>query len=284
VPAHRFPDFVIIGAMKAGTTTLFEQLALQTGVFMPAMKELDFFIAERNWRRGLDWYAAQFAAAPEQAILGEASPNYTKAASFKGVPERLHELIPNAKLIYLLRDPVARMRSQYAHSVLSGRERQSPEAAITETSGYLDTSLYGAQLVLYRRLFPEEQILVVLTEEMRDDPTGFLERVQGFLGLPTIEVPDPTRRANVTAERRGYGPIAATLRRRGRPVLDLARRVLPDSWYDFMQTRMSLDVPPERLTVPDPVIERLSGYLADDRKLLLSQCEGLDLSKWPVIE
>jgi hypothetical protein len=78
--------------------------------------------------------------------------------------------------------------------------------------------------------------------------------------------------------------MAATLRRRGRPVLDLARRVLPDSWYDFMQTRMSLDVPPERLSVPDPVIERLAGHLADDRKLLLSQCEGLDLSKWPVIE
>ncbi|MEZ5721509.1 MAG: sulfotransferase [Paracoccaceae bacterium] len=81
------PQFIIIGAMKSGTTTLYRYLDLHPAVEMSRDKETDFFLTEKNRARGLDWYAAQFTS--EARVRGEASPNYTKRRDFPGVPERL---------------------------------------------------------------------------------------------------------------------------------------------------------------------------------------------------
>jgi hypothetical protein len=100
------PNLIVIGAMKAGTTSLHAYLSLHPEIFMSANKEPRFFTEEWNWHKGLEWYEAQF---PERVtIRGESTPDYTKLPEIRNVPERIHSLIPDVRLIYLVRDPIDR--------------------------------------------------------------------------------------------------------------------------------------------------------------------------------
>ncbi|MBC7173545.1 MAG: sulfotransferase domain-containing protein, partial [Polyangiaceae bacterium] len=96
----RLPDFLIIGAAKSGTTTLFRYLINHSRVFDLAEKEPCFFDAEVNWGRGLDWYRNLFVGARDDQLCGEASTNYTRYPQVPGVPERIKRVVPDAKLIY----------------------------------------------------------------------------------------------------------------------------------------------------------------------------------------
>lgn len=100
------PNLVVIGAAKCGTTSLHEYLNAHPQIAMSREKELDFFVAEKNWSRGLDWYEAQFEDAP---IRGESSVSYAAFPEYQGVPERIVRALPDARVIYLVRDPVERV-------------------------------------------------------------------------------------------------------------------------------------------------------------------------------
>ena len=114
------PNLIIIGAMKCGTSALHQYLDQHPDIAMSKEKELDFFIEDRNWRKGLDWYRSMF---PDSGVVrGEASPDYTHYPAIPGVPERMHTVVPGAKLIYMVRDPVERMLSQYMHNRWTGIE------------------------------------------------------------------------------------------------------------------------------------------------------------------
>ena len=138
----RLPNFIVIGAMKSGTTSLFHYLQAHPQVFMSPLKEVEFFVEEKNWRRGMDWYRAQFAgASPGALAIGEASTAYTKYPEYPGVPERIASSLPDARLIYILRDPIERIRSHYQHRVLSGAEREPLERAVLNDERYMNLSL-----------------------------------------------------------------------------------------------------------------------------------------------
>ncbi len=109
------PDFIIIGAMKCGTSTLAAQLAAQPGVFMTTPKEPNFFSDDDVFARGPDWYASLFADAAPGDLKGEASTHYTKLPDYPDCAARLHAALPQARLIYLTRDPVERLISHYIH-------------------------------------------------------------------------------------------------------------------------------------------------------------------------
>src|SRR5919106_4193832 len=97
------PTFVIIGAQKCGTTALHSYLSRHPEVSMSRPKELDFFVEGANWEKGVDWYRSRFDGAAK--ARGESSPNYTAHPMLAGVPERMAELVPDAKLIFMVRDP-----------------------------------------------------------------------------------------------------------------------------------------------------------------------------------
>src|ERR687891_2907647 len=115
------PNLLIIGAQKWGTTSLHAYLDLHPDVHMSAEKELDFFIADRGWRNGPDWYARRFR--DDAAVRGEASPNYTAWPVWDGVPERAASLVRGARLVYLVRDPIERLESHYLQRRLQDGER-----------------------------------------------------------------------------------------------------------------------------------------------------------------
>jgi len=156
---------------------------------MSSPKELKFFVAERNWTKGLEWYESRFAQSGDAVAIGEASPIYSMAHAFAGVPERIASLIPDAKLIYVMRHPIERMKSHYLHRVAHGSERRPVERALRESTGYLNTSRYAYQLEQYLEWFPREQIMLIRSEELRDRRLHTLQRVFGFLNIDTGWVP-----------------------------------------------------------------------------------------------
>ena len=207
-PATDLPTFIVIGAMKAGTTSLYHYLRNHDEIFMSRIKELDFFVTESNWSRGLSWYKHQFSGAGDALARGEASTLYTKFPEYQGVPERIAGLIPDVKLVYVVRDPIVRLRSHYQHRFMTGAETAPAEVALLENPIYLSCSRYAMQLERYLDHFPREQILIVRSESLKHDRQATVQEVYRFLGV------DPTRLPPVletefyqTAQRRSYPPI-----------------------------------------------------------------------------
>jgi hypothetical protein len=181
------PTFIIIGAMKCGTTSLHHYLGAHPDVCMPLKKETDFFVAELNYGRGLAWYESLFTRAAK--ARGEASPHYAKTWRFTGIPERMHSLLPGARLIYLVRDPLQRMISQYNHLYASGLEHRPVAAALAAAlddespSAYLNDSSYHRNLAPFLSKYSLDQILVLAAEDLQHQRQATLRRVFEFIGV-----------------------------------------------------------------------------------------------------
>jgi Sulfotransferase domain len=162
------PNLVVIGAAKCGTTSLHEYLDEHPEISMSREKELHFFVEEKSWSRGLEWYESQFdATAP---VRGESSPGYSAYPLYRGVPERMAATIPEAKLVYLVRDPVDRIVSHYTHRTVNWPEMGTIEEALADPhvrEWLVTPSRYWLQLEQYLEHFPAEQILVVDSDELR---------------------------------------------------------------------------------------------------------------------
>ncbi|MBV7340241.1 sulfotransferase domain-containing protein [Chloroflexi bacterium TSY] len=177
------PNLIIIGAMKCATTSLHYYLDQHPDIFMSRHKELNFFIDERNWSYGRDWYCTHFGG--QGKIWDEASPNYTAYPRFQNVAQRMHNVLPNAKLIYLVRDPIERIVSHYLHLYTNGHEQQSPPEALQnlEENKYVLRSQYYMQLEQYLKYYPLDQILVLQTESLQVQRRETLAIVFYFLGV-----------------------------------------------------------------------------------------------------
>lgn len=199
----RLPDFVIIGAMKAGTTTVFDRLGQVNGVTLPATKEPHFFSNDQRWTRGLAWYMSLFDGCA--GVTGEASVSYSDAATVEVVVDRMHRVLPEARILFALRDPMARMRSHYHHEVLRTRETRPFSLAVADPSkSFVTRSLYGATLAAYLQRFDPGQILVYRLEDLDDPGTGTWQRILAHLALEPA--PMPRGRRNESAARPQYTP------------------------------------------------------------------------------
>jgi hypothetical protein len=182
------PNLIVIGAMKCGTSALHQYLSLHPDVFMSHEKELDFFIADRNWTKGVGWYESMFPS--EAAVRGESSPDYTNYPTLPGVPEKMHAIVPDAKLIYMVRDPVERIVSQYIHNRWTGIETRPLSEALTSTNGsrmddtrYIRRSKYFMQLQQYLPYFSKSNMLVLTQEDLFQRRQATLQRIFRFLGV-----------------------------------------------------------------------------------------------------
>ena len=208
------PNFLVIGAMKSGTTSLYHYLRAHPKVFMSPVKEVAFFVEEANWTRGLDWYTRQFGGAGAAIAIGEASTAYTKYPRLRGVPERIATLLPDVRLIYVVRDPVERIRSHYDHRVAIGAERLPIREAVRREPIYVDCSRYALQLEQYVEWFPRDRFLVFTAEELRASRIDTVQRAFGFLGVDPHELPAETNREFYKTDERAIQPPAALWFRR----------------------------------------------------------------------
>ena len=260
------PTFLLIGAMKSGTTTLYGYLAQHPDVFMPALKEPNFF--NDHWHRGVGWYERLFTAAGGALARGEASVRYTSFPDDPECPRRIASVVPDMRLLFLVREPVDRIRSHYLHEVAALRERRPLEQAVRENPIYLDRSRYAMQLERYLEHFRREQLLVLRAEDLFRAPLEVLPRVYAFLGVdPAWRPVDPVRRDNETA-RRFQLPV---LVRQGVKVASEAGiyRHVPQ-WAKqtvrVVTQRRSQTMPEAR--IPPALTAQLRAELADDLRRL----------------
>lgn len=181
MPDPRLPDFVIAGAAKSATTWLQQSLQGSPRIFMPA-PEPHFF--SRYYESGLAAYAAMFAPANPDTIIGEKSNSYLTTP---GAETRLHTHLPHVQLIFQLREPVARAYSDYAMLFRRGevdadiRRHLDPDRAAQ--GRFLSDGCYAQHLQRFFDLFSPKQILVLLYEDMTRTPDRHLARLAGHIGL-----------------------------------------------------------------------------------------------------
>lgn len=180
------PDFIIVGAMKCATSTLHDQLAMQSGIFMSELKEPNFFSNDEQYAKGFDWYLANFQAARATDICGESSTHYTKLPTYPQTVERIAQQYPQIKLIYIMRHPVDRLVSQYIHEWTQNIIDRDINQAIYEHSELIDYSRYAMQLEPYLDAFSERQILPVFFERLLSHKQSELERICRFLDYPEL--------------------------------------------------------------------------------------------------
>ncbi|MDP9351064.1 MAG: sulfotransferase [Chloroflexota bacterium] len=221
----RMPNFLVIGAAKAGTTAVYDYLGMHPQVFMTRLKETNFFALEgspltfagpgdddcinKYSLTRLEEYADLFRDARDEPAVGEASPLYLYAST---APERIRRYVPDARLIAVLRHPVERAYSAFLHTIRDGRESlhdfglalAAEESRIQ--SGwehiwhYRNMGLYGEQLERYYSLFAPEQIRVFLYEDLVQRPEEMLQECYQFLGVDDEYVPDMSIKPNVTTD------------------------------------------------------------------------------------
>jgi len=173
------PNLIIIGGLKCGTTSVHHYLGLHPEVQMSKPKELNFFVSELNWDLGLDWYRARFDE--RFAVRGESSPHYTNLPRFDGVAERIEGHCPDAKLIYMVRDPINRVLSHWVHATGAGYEPGELDDVLGRPdTAYVQRSMYWMQLQPYLERFDHDRIEVFTSEELQADRQGTMRRVFRF--------------------------------------------------------------------------------------------------------
>ncbi len=181
-------DFIIIGAMKCGTTTLARIFQNDPSVGFCLGKEAHFFSHTSDWNRELSTYHKKFPDEPKK-IFGEASPTYTGYPHYNlDTAKKIHQYNPKVKLIYMMRDPIERIISHYMHSYARNQIKFDLQHLVMKDRMHIDMSRYYFQLKPFLRLFPKEQFHFIVLEEFLKDPQKSRQEVYEFLGLKQIDV------------------------------------------------------------------------------------------------
>lgn len=278
-PEGRTPSFVVIGTAKGGTTSLHHYLSLHPDIHMARPKETRFFVDSPvpagRWSLGLDWYKSLFRS--DKKITGEASPSYSAFPDIPGVVEKMRDVIPQARFIYLVREPFARLRSSYLmDSRLGGTEKS--------LAGYLQSEplcmagiRYGTQIKNYLRFFGSEQILVIESAQLHGKRRETLDGICSFLGagpMPASVSCDPqlnTGKSELYPRGVGQRIVSSKL-------MVSARNKLPSQVYSALRKGLLLPFsgPPPSTELPREFSDQLTELLREEMDLL-RDLSGLDL-------
>ena len=209
------PDFIVIGAARSGTTTLYEYLKLHPDIVMSTPKEPAFFAVDKFYNKGIKWYSNLFGSVGQQQLCGEASTHYTVDPYTAIAAKRIHERLPHVKLIYIMRSPIDRCYSHYTWEVLwaqleynalhdiglipldaEGCFKRPPdswkpwrfaptfERSLEVSSDFfINTSRYIDNIREYLKYFPRESLLCLLFRDLKNNPKDFLNQFFNFLGV-----------------------------------------------------------------------------------------------------
>ncbi|MGI9557566.1 MAG: sulfotransferase family protein [Solirubrobacterales bacterium] len=270
------PNLLIIGAQKCGTSGLHYYLGLHPEVSMSKPKELNFFIEERNWPRGAAWYARHFDA--RASVRGEASPNYTAYPQHMGVPERAASLVPDARIIYIVRDPLERIEAHWVHNYAKRREKGSIAETLTHpNTSYIVRSQYFMQLQRFLAHFPDEQVLVLDQDDLRNRRLETLRRVFEFAEVdPSFQHPSFEQERHRTARKKRATRLGIRLQRISRTRYG---KVLPRKAWLALDLTLPLSKTIERPDVREALDDEVLEVLHQDAQRL-RQYTGRDFAHW----
>lgn len=287
------PNFLIIGAMKSGTTALYYYLAQHPQVYMSPVKEPNYFCSERQASRDdyiahAGTYQGLFEGASDEKAIGEASHCYLYEPE---AVARIQQYLPEARFIAILRYPVDRAYSHFLHMVRTGdepltdfaqalREEQVRADPNRRFQDYIGRGLYYDQVKRYLDVFGRKRVKVYLYEDLNNAPVDMLQDTFRFLEVDSSFIPDVSLRRNVSGHPR-YKTLDKVLRRPS-PIKDALKMHLPAKlrWrlskaFDDLKTR-NLIVPP---AVEPEVRQQLKDIYREDI-MKLQELIDRDLSKW----
>lgn len=281
-PIKVLPDFIIIGAMKCGTTSLHFYLDQHPQIAMSRQKELHFFVQEKNWQRGIEWYKSQFKDSAK--VQGEASPSYSAYPKWLGVPERIHAIVPDAKLIYILRDPIERTISNYLHRWINGIEEREINQALAEdfaNNQYIFRSQYYMQIQKYLPYFARERLLIITLEELSAQPQATLKKVFDYLNVDSsYQIQVTTKKlhkSNQKVKKNSLGQYISKL-----PLINKVRKLPHETrWHIERLLYRPFSEPIEKPQLDPELRQKISNYLQDDISRLRDYT-GNDFSQWTI--
>jgi hypothetical protein len=292
------PNFFIIGAMKAGTTSIYHYLGEHPEIFMSPRKEPNFFAFEDRvsfsgpgdsqltWVASLNSYRSLFEGALHEKAVGEASTLYLYSPTSAA---RIREHLPHARFIAILRDPVDRAYSNYLHWFRRGSEPladfseaiRSEEKRVRENWSpgwhYVRKGFYHRQLTRYAEVFPRSRMMVRLYDDLVADPLGLMRDIFRFLEVDDGFVPDVSRRYNT-----GRMPRSTLLHRllvRPHALRSLLKPLLPKT----LRRRWATILRERNLQTPPPLSAELRAELQNVYREDIVQLQDLirrDLSRW----
>jgi sulfotransferase family protein len=279
----QLPNFIIVGGLKCGTTSIHHYLGLHPEIQMSKPKELNFFVEELNWDLGLDWYASRFD--DRFKVRGESSPHYTNQPRFSGVAERIHEHCPDARLLYMVRDPIKRILSHWVHATGAGYETREMAPTLSEPdSSYIQRSLYWMQLQPYLELFDRSQIEIVTQEELQSEREATMRKAFGFVGVDagfTSEQFDREWEKSSAKHGDKYQLMEKLIKLPGFRSFDRNFDRLPESMRWIVEKVVhDPDKPPaEKPKLPDDLFETVRGRFGED-VAALQKFAGREFAGW----
>jgi hypothetical protein len=269
------PNFIIVGTMKSGTSSLAQELRTHPDIFMP-QQELHFFDVDTVYQKGLNYYASLFDGWNAQNAIGEKTPTYSYAPH---VAERIARFNPKTKLVWIFREPVSRAYSHYWFFVSMGKENLSFEKALERdtlgqckdfTMRYKDRGIYVSQVKNYLNFFPIDQMLFLKLDDFYKERVGTLTRVCNFLDVDLkFNFSESPKGENITKSPKSVllQYLAYQLfHKKGARVLRLIKKI----------NRKIIPGYPEM----SPITRAELRCFYQPYNVLLSECTGLDLANW----
>ncbi|MEZ5998271.1 MAG: sulfotransferase [Hyphomonas sp.] len=279
------PDAIVIGAMRAGTTTLYRAFKDLGIVAVPEAKETDYYLAQPNFALGDKWYRNQFRNSPLPWV--DFCPNYTKRDIFPETVGLIHANAPNAKLIFIARDPVDRAISQYNHTFMHSGSMPDPAALLDTDEGVhiLKASEYAYQLEPYYKRWRKEDILIVDFDELVEDMPAVIDRIARHIGLDmqalqekadaALELATANSSDELRKMPRWWGQLRDTSA--GRFVRTRVPRNVIDSVRTIVRGNKKADIPKFSPSVRKRIAKRLK---ADAERF--RQVTGLPFDNWSI--
>ena len=280
---RRRPNLFLVGAMKAGTNTLHRLLDAHPDIFMSKKPKEPSWIVGSNSGRDEDWYLGLFADAGDARYLGEASTDYSRAPRLKGAPEKIRRYSPDARVLYLMRDPLDRALSHYWWDVQYSAEGRSFKDAASRSREILDVGHYAMQIAPYLETFGRNRVHVTTLESLIADAPATLKALWDFLELPAADVTGgaPPPRYNPGRAEVPRLPAAGLISHlKDTPIWTAAKALVPPQ----MRKRAiaSIARPVQRVIAPEEIEEAAAALrprLLEETRAL-SRLLGRDFPEW----
>jgi len=287
-----YPNFICVGAQKAGTTAFYDLIKNHPDIELSAKKEIHFFEIDKNFNKGLDWYSGFFSN-DKNKLKGEVTPDYML---YNHVPERIHQTLgKEVKLIFLLRNPILRAYSQFNFHQMKGVENRRDFQKVIENETidytndtynnwydpayYLSRGLYYNQIKRYLKYFSIEQMHFQLYEELFDESkqAECLKEVFKFLGVSDFK-PEKAGHSNVTkVPTDGLKGELLFKIKQSKSVLRRIKALIPDQYYHYLRATLikKMEKRPDKLS-SETIVNWNKKYFYEDiqnlEKLIQKDC------------
>lgn len=259
------PDYLIIGAMKCGTSTLAAQLGAQPGIFMTDPKEPNYFSDDDVFENGPEWYADLFRTAHVNDVKGEASTHYAKRPDYPLTLSRMTKALPSPRLVYMIRNPIERLVSHYIHAWSLSQTEITLDEMMRSNATLIDYGRYGWQIQPFIEAYGPDAVLLTSLEKLKKDPATELARVAEHIGFSgSVNWIEDMGARNVSSERMRKFPLQRLLIDNG-VARALRRTLVPKSVRNRIR---STHLMTERPEISESELKKLQSIFLEDKQLL----------------